>query len=352
MAGVLLRTSGGTLLFTAYLWLVSVDDYRVAGMLLTFPMLNGIGIASAGANAERLTKSMMPVITLNGLMCFLFVLALIGWEPARLHPIPTTAAAALAWLCVYVVLEKRNIAFARMGALAAFVATCAVASAGITYWLWPSCTFQAPPAELRAGGLAGIAEGWMMIALFAASLAILFGFAHRYRHKHTAIGRLAALPLVPLFGLYTAAAALGADAAALAKLESLRSMILVGWVLAMVFVVVLARLVVRMAVAGRLTLAALLVAGWALCIGMIVGSAKLAAALSGCTQARLGPYLSFASAASPVRATCIGSIALPSRRTSKCRCGSALSPVVPTLPIDARAATQSPFPTSMRESCE
>jgi hypothetical protein len=351
MVGVLLRTAGGTLLFTVFLWLISVDDYRVAGMLLTFPMLNGIGIVSAGANAERLIKSMMPVITLNGLMCFLFALALIGWEPARHHPAAATAAAALAWLCVYVVLEKCNIAFARIGALAGFVAMCAVASAAVTYWLWPPCAFQAARAELRAGGLSGIADGWATIALFAASLAVLFGFAHRYQHAHTAIGRLAALPLVPLFGLYTVAAALSTDAAVLAKLETLRSMVLVGWVFAMLFVSVLAHRVVRMATADRLTLLAVLIAGWTGCIGLIVGSAKTAAAISGCVQAQ-GRYLPSASTVASLRVIDMGSTASPLRRTSKCRCGPALSPVVPTLPMGARAATQSPSATSMRESCE
>ena len=53
MAGVILRTAGGTLLFIAFLWLVRVDDYRVAGMMLTFPMLNGIGLLGAGLHAER-----------------------------------------------------------------------------------------------------------------------------------------------------------------------------------------------------------------------------------------------------------------------------------------------------------
>jgi hypothetical protein len=317
MAGVLLRTAGGTVLFVAFLWLVSVDDYRVAGMLLTFPMLNGIGIVSAGADAERLTKSMMPVITLNGLMCFLFVAALVSWDGARRHPEATTAVAALVWLCVYAVLEGRNIAFTRSGALAGFAAICAVASGVATYWLWPACPAEPVHSVLRAGGLAGIAEGWVTIALFAASLAILFGFAHRYQHAHAAIGRLAALPIVPLFGLYTAATGLKADAAALAKLETLRSMILVGWVLAVAFVVLLARYVVRTATAGRLRHVAALLAGWALCLGVIVALAKATAAASSCGPAQAGAYLPAGGpAGSAFVITVIGSIGLSSRRTS------------------------------------
>ena len=55
-------------------------------MMLTFPMLNGIGLVGAGANAERLTKAMLPVITLNGAMCFLFAWTLAASETARAHP--------------------------------------------------------------------------------------------------------------------------------------------------------------------------------------------------------------------------------------------------------------------------
>ena len=282
MAGVLLRTAGGTLLFVAFLWLVSVDDYRIAGMLLTFPMLNGIGLVSAGANAERSVKAMVPVITLNGLMCFLFVLVLIWSESARRHPAATTAAAALAWVCIYALLETGNVAFRRSGLLIAYVAGCAIAALGVTYWLWPGCPAAPVHAVVRAGGLAGVLDGWISILLFATSLAILLGFAHAYRDAYGAIGRLAALPIVPLFGLYTAATAAGADAAALAKLDTLRSMILVGWLIALIFAVLLARYVVRTASARPIQHVAVLLGGWALCLALIIASSKVALSLAGC----------------------------------------------------------------------
>ena len=286
MAGVLLRTTGGTLLFVAFLWLVRIDDYRVAGMMLTFPMLNGIGLVAAGANAERLTKAMLPVITLNGAMCFAFASALVWSQTARKHPGALTALAAVLWLGVYAVLEVRDIAFARRSSMFAYVAGCAAASAAITYLLWPWCAPDTGQAVVRAGGVAGVLEGWVTILLFAASLAIVFWFAHRFQHAHAAIGRLAALPMVPLFGLYTVATVLEPDPAALAKLETLRSMILVGWMLALAFAVALAAFVSRTAFAPSGTfkhMTALLI-GWGLCLGGIVVSAKFAPMLAGCTQ--------------------------------------------------------------------
>jgi hypothetical protein len=285
MAGVLLRTAGGTLLFVILLWLVRIDDYRVAGMMLTFPMLNGIGLVAAGANAERLTKAMLPVITLNGVMCFLFAWILTASETARSHPALMTMLAVLAWLGVYAALEARNIAFARNATMTAFAAGCALASLAVTYWLWPACASVPTAAVVRPGGLAGVMEGWVTIGLFAASLAIVFGFAHRFQNAHAAIGRLAALPMVPLFGLYTVATVLGPDPAALGKLETMRSMVLIGWAFALLFVVALSRYVMRSAFASSSAFnrLAALIAGWALCLGCIVASAKIADQLAACT---------------------------------------------------------------------
>ena len=138
---------------------------------------------------------------------------------------------------------------------------------------------------MRAGGLAGVMEGWVTILLFAASLAIFFWFASKYQDSHAAIGRLAALPMVPLFGLYTVATLLQLDPAALGKLETLQSMVLIGWTFAMVFAVVFARYVVRAASAGSSTLAmaTVLIAGWTICLAGILAAAKFAPVLAGCT---------------------------------------------------------------------
>ena len=281
-----MRTAAGTALFVAFLWLVRIDDYRVAGMMLTFPMLNGIGLLGAGENAERQIKSMLPVITLNGAMCFLFAWILAASEFARSHPALVTTLAVAAWLGVYAVLETGNIAFARNTTMTAFAAGCALASLVITYWLWPACAFVPTATVVRSGGLTGVMEGWATILLFAFSLAIFFGFAHRFQHAHAAIGRLAALPMVPLFGLYTVATVLGPDPAALGKLETMRSMILIGWTFAVVFAMLYARYAMRSASTGSSTFtrATWLIAGWALCLGCIVASARIVTTLSGCGQ--------------------------------------------------------------------
>lgn len=286
MVSVLLRTAGGTLLFVAFLWLVRIDDYRVAGMMLTFPMLNGMALVSAGANARQTGQSMVPIVTLNGVMCFVLAMALAWSDTARAHPLALTMLAGVLWLCVYAVLEARNVVVSWGAAMAAFTVACAAASVAITVWLWPACTTLATEASVRADGLAGVLDSWIRIALFALSLLVVFVVAHFCRDAHAAIGRLGALPIVPLFGLYTVGSVLASDPAAIPKLETMRSMVLVGWMIALVFAVVLAAYVARTASSRPGTLGQLvtLVVGWGLCLAGIAGSARIATALSGCGQ--------------------------------------------------------------------
>ena len=198
-------------------------------------------------------------------MCFLFTLALAWSDAARAHPLALTVLAAVLWLCVYAVLEARNVVVPWGAATAVFTAACVCASVAITIWLWPACTTLATEAPVRAGGLAGVLDSWIRIALFALSLLIVFVVAHFYRDAHAAIGRLGALPIVPLFGLYTVASVLASDPAAVPKLETMRSMVLVGWMIALVFAVVLAAYVARTSSprSGALGHLAALIIGWA-----------------------------------------------------------------------------------------
>ncbi len=283
MAGILLRTAGGTLLYVAFLWLVQIDDWRVAGMMLTFPMLNGMALVSARGNAGATGQSMVPVVTLNGAMCFLFTLALAWWETARANPLALTLLATVLWICVYAWLETRNV-IVPARTWTPYAALCVIASVALTYWLWPACVEVVRSAPVRAGGMAGVLEDWLRILLFAISLLVVFGTAHFYRDAYAAIGRLGALPIVPLFGLYTVASALASDPAAVPKLETLRSMVPIGWMIALLFAVLLAAYVARTSGpksgAGRLL--AVLVLGWALSVGAIVISARAIPTLAGC----------------------------------------------------------------------
>lgn len=284
MASVLLRTASGTLLYVAFLWLVQIDDWRVAGMMLTFPMLNGMALVAAGAKAHATGRSMVPVVTLNGAMCFLFALALAWSEMARAHPLELTVLAGVLWLLVYWWLERWNIGVPAR-AWPGYVVACALVSAALTYWLWPPCAQAISSAPVRAGGLAGVLESWGRIGLFVLSLLVVFVVAHVWRDAHAAIGRLGALPLVPLLGLYTVGSVLAGDPAAVPKLEIMRSLVLVGWMIALVFAVLLAAYVARTSGArpGGVRQLVVLLLGWGLCLAAITLAARVLPTLAGCT---------------------------------------------------------------------
>jgi hypothetical protein len=181
------------------------------------------------------------------------------------------------------VLEKGN-AIVPVRAWLAYGAAWTVAIVALTIWLWPACTTAAAASPFRTGGLAGVMDSWVRILLFAGSLLVVFAFAHVYRDAHAAIGRLGALPIIPLFGLYTVASVLAADPAAAAKLETMRSMVPVGWLFALIFAVAIAAYVAntsRGKPAPFKHLAALLI-GWALCLGAIAASARIAPLIAGC----------------------------------------------------------------------
>jgi hypothetical protein len=262
---------------------VQIDDWRVAGMMLTFPMLNGMALISAGGNARKTGQSMVPVVTLNGIMCLLVALAFAWSETARTHPLALTLLAGGLWLCVYAVLESRNLVIP-WTAVAGFAAASVISSIALTIWLWPACMTIASGAPARAGGWSGVLESWIRIVLFAASLFIVFVVGHNWRDAHGLIGRLGALPIVPLFGLYTVGSVLAADPAAVAKLETMRSMVPIGWMYALLFAVMLAAYVARKSSSqpGPLHQLVTLVAGWGLCLAAIAASAMLATRLAGC----------------------------------------------------------------------
>ena len=171
MVSVLLRTAAGTALFVAFLWLVRIDDYRVAGMMLTFPMLNGMALVSAARECAQdgaVDGADRRHSTASCAFCSRW-----RWPGRTRHariPLALTVLAAVLWLCVYAVLETRNVVVPWGAATVVFAAACIVASVAITIWLWPACAPLAAEAPVRAGGLAGVLESWIRIALFALSL--------------------------------------------------------------------------------------------------------------------------------------------------------------------------------------
>ena len=66
----ILKAVLGTCLFTVILWYAQSSNPRAAGMMLTFPALNGLGLLMAQSHGLHLmARAILPMIALNGLLC-------------------------------------------------------------------------------------------------------------------------------------------------------------------------------------------------------------------------------------------------------------------------------------------
>src|SRR5947208_14736460 len=73
---LILQAVVGTGLFTLILWCAQSHNPRAAGMMLTFPALNGLGLLTAESqDLHLMAQAMLPMIALNGLLCAAYIVA-------------------------------------------------------------------------------------------------------------------------------------------------------------------------------------------------------------------------------------------------------------------------------------
>ena len=256
----------GTLAFLLIGWIGSSDDRRVAGAMLTFPVLNGIGlVTSPDKNPVALTAAMMPIIVLNGCLCFAFVVAFRWARSARgedrTASYATGIAAALAWGVLAIWLAPQiDPQLPPPAVITAFyVVTASVGSVA----LW-SRVGRRSAARTAAATVTFGAFWWQRrwrVVLFGISLFALLVAAQIWDAAW--VGRLSALPIVPLFVL----AGLAIDDAD--SLPAIRDTILLGPGLAMIFVLALTAFLASLDHAGGTTYWApaiiALAIGWTAC---------------------------------------------------------------------------------------
>src|SRR5215471_10110029 len=85
----LLKAVVGTCLFAVILWCAQSSNPRAAGMLLTFPALNGLGLLMAESdNLHLMGRAMLPMIALNGLLCAAYIVTQRHLLSRLTHPSP------------------------------------------------------------------------------------------------------------------------------------------------------------------------------------------------------------------------------------------------------------------------
>lgn len=241
----LLKAVLGTCLFSLILWCAQSNNPRAAGMMLTFPALNGLGLLTAESqDLHLMAQAMFPMIVLNGLLCAAYIVA----QRQLLARLPHLSAGVRVWTvlgaCValwgsialwvapvvqaYLVSTRQTMAF--LGAYA-------VMSVPLT-----ACLLWSPVhrhgrgrqyfrdmLHANAGRVAG-----MFVLLVLVMLAARGG-------AEAWAGRLSALPLLPFYSLFTLSSPRLHYHPEVARLKHVGSTVLLGPVVAMMFVWVFVR---------------------------------------------------------------------------------------------------------------
>jgi hypothetical protein len=272
----------GTLLYVAVLWAARRNP-RAAGMMLTFPTLNGITmLVTQPSELSPIVGTMLLIPFINGLFCALY---LSGFDRAVRAGFSPPAASGLLIACVSIVwlttawvisqnrwsvpADHRN-AYAIVLALGGWLLT----------WLLPVRRAKAaqasPPARL--GHL--LHRNRSRIGLFAIALTAVL-LVDRLEHSSAVVGLLAALPLIAFFSLHTLAS--DRELPPAGRREELATMangVWFGPAVAVVFIVAFWRWLAALAgqVEGAAYLAVgvpSLLLGWGLCIAAIWTCEKL-----------------------------------------------------------------------------
>lgn len=188
-------------------------DKRIAGVLLTFPILNGIGILT-GADPLAVANSIYVVVVFNGLLLF----ATVVWID-RLPPLPQhlpadvkLAARLIAWTLLWAAGAWTIVTFRdRLPGPAGLLAFQCVLAAAVAAFAWKAPRRPARPADDGAAPadahLRAFLTFWSSrtgrrrLALFALCCVLLLAAATRWESKW--VGMLSALPLPGLFAVAT-----------------------------------------------------------------------------------------------------------------------------------------------------
>ena len=199
---ITLRILFGTGVFALIVW-TAARFPAAAGLMLTFPALNGLAfIFSRHDTVSPITATMLWMPLLNGVLCLAYMAAFITMAAPQY-------ATALAWglaagiALLWLVVATR--AWFRRGVTPHLQRTYAVAVALIGAALTLAWWFFMGSAGADTGDAAKPALTWLKIILFAIALYLLIVLPPRFQWQDGASGILSGLPLVVLAGLLNVA---------------------------------------------------------------------------------------------------------------------------------------------------
>jgi hypothetical protein len=278
-----LRVLAGTALYALILLLAAALP-PAAGLMLTFPTLNGLAFAFALRDRiPGMTASMLWMPVLNGALCAGYMLAFLALAP-RLPPdllaillllviVGLWAAFAVAGPVRTGVPARRQLAFV----LAVTLGGVLLAAAAVALVGPASPTANTAPAPLAQT----LADNGLRITLFAASLLVFLIATEAWPLPDAGRGILAGLPIVPFAGLFSVAG--DGRLAPAARLEIFAGMaagLALGPAIAAWFIYGFSRYLHRRptrasAQIDQIARYAALLTAWALCGAAIVGVVRL-----------------------------------------------------------------------------
>lgn len=186
-------------------------DKRIAGVLLTFPILNGIGILT-GNDPLAVADSIYAVVVFNGLLLFLMVWLCNALPPRDTSPNAKLVVRLIVWTAIWaigapLVIVWRDHLPGVLGLL--LIQCCIAATAIVLFWKSDPQDLNAmsdptPPSPPHVRALIAFwsdRSGLLRLALFAVSFGILLFAAYAYEAKW--VGMLSALPVPGLFAVAT-----------------------------------------------------------------------------------------------------------------------------------------------------
>jgi hypothetical protein len=199
---MVLKLTLGTMAFVWILWTVRNVNSRAVGMTLTFPTLNGVVLLSVTDKVvSEMVIGIVPLMFFNGFLPAIFM-ALRRQLGGRQWP--AIALCLLLWAALAAVLEV-SLIWRHRAALAAVTAILILICAGSAFLRLRTIGAVAPVQPSRAVTIPEfLRERGPRIGWFFVSLLIVSSVAYIWRDAHSLVGRLSALPLVPLFVLHWA----------------------------------------------------------------------------------------------------------------------------------------------------
>ncbi|MGE3539165.1 MAG: hypothetical protein AB7N91_17260 [Candidatus Tectimicrobiota bacterium] len=236
---LVLKAAFGAVLFTLILWCAQSRHPRAAGMMLTFPAVNGIGLLTAEREGVFImVQAMPPMIILNGLLCAAYILVQrrLTRRTAGIPPLAVRLGVLFLCLCLWLsvallVAPRLHPYLASAASMLALVGGYAISSIPVTTsMLW--C-----PAVARGPGRLSFSQVLRTHALRISAvfgLIMLIMLVARYASEAWA-GRLSTLPVLPFYSLLVLSSRPAPVPTAPSPLDQVGSTVLAGPLIAILF---------------------------------------------------------------------------------------------------------------------